>query len=253
MEHRIRSTASEPRAAGERPLPGVFGDPVSRETISRQAYQAIRTSLMRSRLRPGQKLIARDVARDLGISITPVREALLRLVAEHGLELDERGTVVVPVLDLERCLELRDLRILIEGEGAARAARRATRTEIDALKEIHRRYVQTEQSDDLATALAENENFHFALCRMAKSPALERIVQNLWMQFGPVLSYLYEGGGRPFHGRRHGHLIVIEALLKRDEEAARRAIGQDILIGGAAVLESLQAKPARRGVAGSRP
>jgi DNA-binding GntR family transcriptional regulator len=187
------------------PTGGLFGQPVSRDTLSQQAYQAIRTSLMRSRLKPGQKLVAREVARDLGISVTPVRESLLRLVSEHGLAMDERGTVRVPVLDLARCIELRDLRTLVEGEGAARAAQLATRADVDTLAEIHRRYVQTERDQDFAAALAENENFHFALCRLAGSPALCRIAENLWMQFGPVLSYLYDNGRRPFHGRRHGH------------------------------------------------
>jgi DNA-binding GntR family transcriptional regulator len=222
---------------------GRFGQLVSRETISQQAYQAIRRSLMRSRLKPGQKLVAREVARDLGISVTPVRESLLRLVSEHGLAMDERGTVMVPRLDLERCVELRDLRTLVEGEGAARAARLATCAEIDVLAEIHRRYLQPEKDGDFSAALLENENFHFTLCRMARSPALFRIVENLWMQFGPVLGSLYDGRGRPFHGRKHGHLLVIESLRKRSPESARLAITRDIQVGGEAILERLQPEP----------
>jgi DNA-binding GntR family transcriptional regulator len=219
---------------------GPFGGPISRESLSQQAYLAIRGSLMRSRLKPGQKLIVREVARDLGISVTPVRESLLRLVSEHGLVMDERGTVTVPSLDLERCIEIRDLRMLVEGEGAARAAQLATSADIAELDGIHERYLATERAGDVATALAENENFHFALCRMARSPALFRIVENLWMQFGPVLSYLYDDRSRPFHGRKHGHLLVIDALRKRAPEQARRAITRDILIGGEAILKRLQ-------------
>jgi DNA-binding GntR family transcriptional regulator len=51
------------------------------------------------------------------------------------------------------------------------------------------------------------------------------------MQFGPILSYLYDSNSRPFHGQKHGHVRVIEALRKRDGERARKAISQDILIG----------------------
>ncbi|WP_031337760.1 GntR family transcriptional regulator, partial [Rhodopseudomonas sp. B29] len=60
-----------------------FGRPISKESVSQQAYAAIRDSLMRSRLKPGQKLVARQVADELGISVTPVRESLLRLASEH--------------------------------------------------------------------------------------------------------------------------------------------------------------------------
>lgn len=219
---------------------GRFGRTINKESVSQQAYLAIRTSLMHSQLKPGQKLVAREVAQDLGISVTPVRESLLRLVSEHGLVMDERGTVVVPKLDLERCVEIRDLRTLIEGEGASRAARLATDTEIDELANIHERYLRTERDENFATALAENQNFHFTLCRMGQSPVLFRIVENLWMQFGPVLSYLYEDRSRPFHGQKHAHVRVIESLRKRDPDAARNAITQDILVGGKVLLERLQ-------------
>jgi DNA-binding GntR family transcriptional regulator len=220
---------------------GRFGRPISKESLSQQAYLAIRNSLMRSRLKPGQKLIAREVANDLGISVTPVRESLLRLVSEHGLVIDERGTVMVPTLDLDRCIEIRDLRTLVEGEGAARAAQVATDAEIDELAAIHDRYLRTESDEDFSGALAENENFHFALCRMARSPVLFRIVENLWIQFGPILSYLYEGRARPFGGRKHAHVLVIESLRARAPERAREAITQDILVGGRSLLEKLKA------------
>jgi DNA-binding GntR family transcriptional regulator len=218
---------------------GQFGRQINKESVSQQAYLAIRNSMMRSGLRPGQKLIARQVAEDLGISVTPVRESLLRLVSEHALIIDERGTVMVPTLTLARCVEIRDLRMLIEGEGAARAAIAATDAEIDELVATHERYMRTEQDKNFDSALAENENFHFTLCRMARSPVLFRIVENLWMQFGPILSHLYDDRDRPFHGETHGHIQVIEGLRKRDPELSRQAIARDILIGGKAILERM--------------
>lgn len=219
---------------------GAFGQQITKESVSQQAYAAIRNSLMRSRLKPGQKLVARQVADELGISVTPVRESLLRLVSENALALDERGTVIVPVLTLERCIEIRDLRMLMEGEGAARAAVVVTEPEIDNLLAIHGRYTQTETEKNFARALAENENFHFGLCRLARSPTLFRLVENLWMQFGPILSYLYDAQVRPFRGQKHAHIRIIEALRKRDPDGARKAISQDILIGGKALLEKLK-------------
>jgi DNA-binding GntR family transcriptional regulator len=100
--------------------------------------------------------------------------------------------------------------------------------------------VRTETDENFAMALAENENFHFGVCRLARSAALFRIVENLWMQFGPTLSYLYDSKSRPFHGQKHGHIRIIEALRKHDPELARKAIRQDILIGGKTLLEKLK-------------
>jgi GntR family transcriptional regulator, colanic acid and biofilm gene transcriptional regulator len=214
-----------------------FGKPISRESVSQQAYLAIRESLMRSRLKPGQKLVARQVADNLGISVTPVRESLLRLVSEQALAIDERGTVVVPRLSRDRCLEIRDLRRLLEGEGAASAAIHATPGDLDLLADTHDRYIQSEAAGDFAAALVENENFHLTVCRLAQSPTLFRIVENLWVQFGPTLSTLYDNRSRPFHDRKHGHVAVIEALRDKDAERARTAMSQDILVGGLALLD----------------
>ena len=197
---------------------GAFGGQISRESLSQQAYTAIRRSMMRSGLRPGQKLIARQVAEELGISVTPVRESLLRLVSEHALIIDERGTVMVPTLTLARCKEISDLRMLVEGEGAARAAIRRRTPRSTNWIATHERYMRTKQDKNFESALAENENFHFTLCRMARSPVLFRIVENLWMQFGPVLSHLYDDRDSPFHGETHGHIQVHQSLRKRDPE-----------------------------------
>lgn len=218
---------------------GVFGGQINRESLSQQAYEAIRNSLKRSKLKPGQKLVVRQVADELGISVTPVRESLLRLVSEHALAMDERGTVVVPELTLERCTEIRDLRMMLEGEAAARAALTATDDDIAELTAIHDAYLATENEEDFDEALVQNENFHFALCRLGNAPVLFGIVENLWIQFGPVLSFLYDEGTRPFHGSTHAHLILINALKARDAEAARKAIARDILIGGQAIIERL--------------
>ena len=95
---------------------------LSRESISQQAYLAIRRALMGGQFAPGAKLILRTVAASLGISSTPVREALLKLASENALTLDVRGTVRVPEMTRDKYIEIRDLRVLLEGEAAARAA-----------------------------------------------------------------------------------------------------------------------------------
>lgn len=236
---------SSTEASGEKGS-GAFGGPISRDSLSQRAYIAIRGSLMHSRLRPGQKLVARQVADELNISVTPVRESLLRLVSERALCLDDRGTVIVPKVTLERCIEIRDIRMLNEGEGAARAAVKASEADIAALEKIHERYTIIEQKNDYQAALTENENFHFTLCRLSGSEALFGIVENLWIQFGPVLAYLYDGGQRPFHGETHGHIHVINALRNRDPEQARKAIQHDILTGGQVIVDRLSAEKKHR-------
>src|ERR1700722_4254223 len=106
----MRITAS---MASERGLVGL--EPISKDSLTSKAYARIRSALMLSKFQAGQRLALRPLAAELGISPTPVREALLRLVSEHALTLDARGVVCVPVFDPGRFREVWDIRVDLEG------------------------------------------------------------------------------------------------------------------------------------------
>ncbi|MBI0434576.1 GntR family transcriptional regulator [Roseomonas sp. KE0001] len=230
------NTRSVPPAAPRREADPGFTR-ISRDSVSGQAYQAIRSALMLSRLRPGERLLLRPLAEQLGISATPVREALLRLVSEQALQLDERGTVFVPVIDRARFLEIRSLRCNLEGQAAAAAASRAGAEQIDRLAAIHERLAAAEAERDFGTAIQSNEAFHSGLCRLGGMPVLLGLVEILWMQCGPLLSHLYDRG--PLLWPRHGHLSVLDALRRGDAAGARAAVIRDIEEGGRPLLDIL--------------
>jgi DNA-binding GntR family transcriptional regulator len=213
---------------------------MERSSLSRQAYQQIRKALMIGQLKPGQKLSGRELAAKLGTSLTPVREALLHLVAEGVLESRTGHSITVPTLTRADYLELRDIRVEIEGLGAARAAARANLEAISRLEELHGRLVEAKLERRFDDALRWNEAFHLALSRESDMPRLVRVVESLWTQSGPFLNFLY---GDPETDARtkapHAHTLVIDALRKRDAEAARRAIADDIIAGGAGLVRRL--------------
>ena len=212
---------------------------LSRESLSQRAYEEVRAFLMRGRLKPGERLHYRGLASELGISTTPVREALLRLVSESALDMDARGTVMVPTLTADRYVELRDLRVILEGTAAERAALLATTAETDALAALHDAHLAAEAAGTFDTALELNERFHFDLCRLARLPVLFRIVEMLWVQCGPFLNHFYGQRRSVWSPARHPHGIVIRALRDGDGAAARAAIAQDILAGGEPILARL--------------
>ena len=153
--------------------------PLVRDSLSGMAYEQIRAALMSSQLRPGQRLVLRALAAELGISPTPVREALLRLVSEHVLELDARGIVCVPELDLATYVEIRDLRIELEGRAAAAAALYATPEDIAALTKIHDRFLAAEAKGDAHAAGEANEELHATIYRLARMPVLLTLIEIL--------------------------------------------------------------------------
>jgi DNA-binding GntR family transcriptional regulator len=91
------------------------------------AYQRIREALHRGAFEPGESLPTRTLAKAFGISTTPVREALARLVAQNVLAVDSvNGTPYVPVITRELLIEIYELRAMLEGVGAEHAAENIT-------------------------------------------------------------------------------------------------------------------------------
>ena len=188
--------------------------------------------LISGQYRPHEKLSLRKVAAALGVSMMPVREAVSRLVAEGALEVTPNKAVRVPILDLKRFRELTALRIEIEGMAAAWAALardNADITAIAAAEEAFRRE-RSEGRAQLATTVAMNQEFHFALYRAAKSPMLTQIIVGLWLKAGPILNFdmvrndawVSSGVGERYHA------AALAAVHSRDSAAARAALAGDI-------------------------
>ncbi|MBS7813747.1 GntR family transcriptional regulator [Roseococcus pinisoli] len=223
--------------------------PVDREeTLTEKVYGRLRGALVGGRLVPGQKLVHRQLASELGVSPTPVREALLRLVSEGALELDARGIAWVPRLQPERYLEIMDLRVELEGLAAARAATLATPADVRQLRDIHSRLLQARQDNDVAVGLEENERFHFGVIAIARMPVLQRVVEHLWTQAGPTIN-LVLSSPRPAWLEGHPHDELLNALDAHDPARARAAIERDLRVYAKIVAPQLTKapEPPRRG------
>ncbi|ACB22362.1 GntR family transcriptional regulator [Methylobacterium radiotolerans] len=212
--------------------------PIVKESLSERAYRELRLALMRGQLRPDTRLRLRPMSARFGISATPMREALLRLVAEKALALDARGSVVVPRLTLDQLLEIRAIRTDLEGRAAAAGAARDS-AEVDALEAIHAQISQCHASRDFARAVNLNTEFHLTLCKIGQMPILYEIVELLWVRCGPILSHLYDDGVPDWEP--HPHRRIIDALRDRDPVAARDAVREDIERGGSGLFAHVRA------------
>ena len=201
--------------------------PVQRnENLTEKVYLSLRLALMRGRVGPGQRLVHRVLAAELGVSQTPVREALLRLASEGAVALDARGTFV-PMLSAEIFSEVMSLRVELEGRAAERAAMFATPAAIADLRHIHSRLAAAKVEWAAEAILEENERFHLGIANLAQSPVLARLIEGLWMQCGPTIRLFY---ARQRHSRpeAHPHLALLAALEKHDGKAARAAMTDDL-------------------------
>jgi DNA-binding GntR family transcriptional regulator len=215
--------------------------PIPRESLTTLIYQRLCEQLMAGRYRPGQKLKLRDVADELGTSLTPVREAMARLIADQALVQSGQAGFYVPLLDIARFVEVRDLRLALEGMAAASAAERATPHEIAQLASIDARREKFRAAGDRSQAMLQNIYFHKLLNHAAGLPVLAHMVESLWLQIGPTLNPpRCPPLERP--ARRHPHETILDGLRRRDPDVARHGMDDDIMGYSQAVIELLRAE-----------
>ncbi|WP_283811922.1 GntR family transcriptional regulator [Bradyrhizobium sp. cir1] len=208
---------------------------VERETLNDRVYRELRTMIMSGGFAPGSEMKLRDLAQSLHVSPMPVRDAIGRLVVERALKMLPNHRVIVPETTIDEFLEIRRVRILLEGEAAALACQHVSPDVIASLKRIHEK-IKSLSGNKQRQFWALNQEFHFTVYEAAKSPLLLSMIESLWLQIGPVFNHipinLTSEGAR-------GHQRIIAALGAGDAKAARAALTEDLMKGGDRIIAAL--------------
>lgn len=200
-------------------------------------YGALCDALIQGRFQPGDRLKIRDLAEQFGTSVTPIRDAILKLANDEAITFRSPRDIRIPAMSEARYREIRSIRVRLEGLAAETAAQVATSADIAALEAILRENEAALACSDGLKGAELNQMFHFMLPKIAGLPVLNGILRRLWLQMGPLISDAYLPGGRAMIDH---HYPVVEALKRHDPAAASMAIVDDILLGGKPLLERIE-------------
>lgn len=209
---------------------------LAHDNLGEVVYNKLSDALIKGRLVPGSRLTIRDLAQSLGTSVTPVRDAILRLIQDEALVQKSARDVRVPTLTLDRYREIREIRLKLEGLAARQSALKATPAEIARLRDLIERNEKAIAEQDWIEALDLNQTFHFTLTEIASMTVLRGILNRLWLQMGPLIAASYSRGGRVMIDQHYAILAAIEA---HDADAAEQAIVEDISGASSLIVERL--------------
>lgn len=192
------------------------------------AYAEIRDAIVEGRFPPSRRMREIELADWLGISRTPLRQALARLELDGLLENIPRAGLVVSSLDEQAVFELYETREALEGTAAAMAARHATTRDIDALRALLEDF-QPEALPPVELYRA-NRTFHETLYSAAHNRFLLKGLQALHDALALLGPTTLTAPGRPEEAwREHGR--IIDAIGQRDAAAAESAAREHIRNG----------------------
>jgi DNA-binding GntR family transcriptional regulator len=196
------------------------GEEMSKSDV---AYEFLKNEIILFHYRPGEKVNIRDIARKLGVSDIPVREALKRLESEGLIEFENnRGARIAP-FDAKSFIDICNIRFELEVFATRLATEKITDEEIEILEEYVDKMDECIEQNNLDMFGKYNSKFHHTLYKCARSPVLIETLENLTARshysksiFALVPSRLKDSNKE--------HKEIVEALKSRDPERAAQII-----------------------------
>jgi DNA-binding GntR family transcriptional regulator len=190
------------------------------KTRGQNAYRAILAAIRDGHYKPGDPLREEEVAMRIGVSRTPVREALGRLQEKGLLEAAPGRGVAVAVLSMQQIFELYAMRQEMEGLVARFAAQHATEAEIANLERLNEQFLKADGTPKVAALI--NRQFHARLYDAARNRYLRQAVEDLQETIAllPETTFVQEGRTVIAHGE---HKELIDAIRARDTLKAEAA------------------------------
>lgn len=204
------------------------------ESQVERAYKSIKAGIIDGLYPPGAPLSEPALAAAHGMSRTPIREGLSRLWQEGYLDrVPSRGYFVARVT-VQTVHDTFDVRRLLEGAAAARAAELATPDDVNLLREL----AQLPAGNDYREAEAMNARFHLAVARLARNTLATELIERCLGQIDRFLS-LGVTPGQLQGGATEAHLQIIDAIAGRDPAAAKALMEDHLDCGSTRMKEAL--------------
>lgn len=199
--------------------PGIhaLGD-VPRRTAHEEVLHRLRQAILGGVLAPGTRLVLSELSSQLGVSRTPIREAIRDLSAEGLVDFDSYRSSTVHVPTLEEAQEVYELRLTLEPLAVRRSVSRITDADIARAREFQQAMVQV--GEDVGTWVELNRDFHGVLLQPADSPRLLSIISSLRNASAIQVAVSIRARIQQLTHGNEEHEQIVEAYAQRDADAA---------------------------------
>ncbi len=185
-------------------------------------YESIRDAIIKEKYKPGDRILENRLAQEIGVSRTPVREAIHKLILEGYATVTPRRGIQIARISLDEIDEVYEIRAALEALAAGLAAEKATREQIEAMKDYLCRENPAGGSEDAVFTLRGDLEIHDLIYRSTGNQRLRSMLLNLWHQsyrWRVAPTYAPENTGNSLNSHRK----IIESIIKGDILTARQA------------------------------
>jgi DNA-binding GntR family transcriptional regulator len=206
-----------------------------RPGLAEQVYDALRRSISGGNLRPGERLVVDRLAVQLRVSPTPIREALARLIQEGLVQDGGHGKLQMVPITPGYVADIFLVRASLEGLAAELAAPRISASHLASLRDDLEKTSAALVLNDYRPHILTDQRLHQVICEAAGNAALSRELQSLQLHTDYIRGYSQRHSGDHIRLSHADHLVLLEALERRDPGAARVAMERHIRAASARI------------------
>jgi DNA-binding GntR family transcriptional regulator len=184
-------------------------------------FEALRQAIISGELKPGERLMEVQLAEEMGVSRTPVREAIRKLELEGLVVMIPRKGAYVAGLSLKDAADVFEIRESLEGLAAALAAERITDEEIEILERILKEITKAAEKGDVEAIIKKDAEFHQILFNATRNERLAQMVNNLKEHIDRFRVQSFSNPSR-IRDIMKEHRKIVDAIKDRDAERAEK-------------------------------
>jgi DNA-binding GntR family transcriptional regulator len=207
-------------------------------SIHQLVYEKLRDEILGGKLTPGTRLKQEELTDLLGVSRTPIREALVRLQSEGLIEFARRNLAIVSVIPRKKIEEIFEIRTLLEAYAAEKTSEQLDGKTLTKLHQLIEEMDTCHSSRQTEKLLRLNDTFHRLICSLSDNDTLLQMLEQIWRDIRRLrFNYLVTAEGHERSTREHKQLVA--ALESRDKELIRRIVREHAQGTLKGILETL--------------
>jgi DNA-binding GntR family transcriptional regulator len=210
----------------------------SHRPIREEVFLSLRNAILKGQFKLGERLVEKELAKKMGISRTPIREALRKLDLEGLVKYTPRKGVIVAGVSAKDALEIYPIRAVLEGLAARSAATNRSNEELAKLEDLLSKMKECIEKNTIDQFIAFHSCFHNTFAKASKNLRLYQMIISLRDYVRNFATISYSLSDRLLYGWEE-HYEIADAIAKRDDERAERAAKTHIMQAKEAFLKAI--------------
>lgn len=190
--------------------------------LREMVYEELKMQILKGTIVPGTRLMEVDLADEMGVSRTPIREAIRKLEKEGLVTIEPRRGAYASQISTKDMVEILEVRQNMEGLAAAFAAARITPEQLKELKQVSENYNNAVIEGNMENMIKYDTRFHRIIVESCKNKVLVTMIEQL-QELVLRFRYIYYDNFRRAENMPSEHKVILEAIEKGDTETAREA------------------------------